>query len=49
MKSWCIERSSNEQLLGVTVESKFIFEKHLNELCRKGNQNLHALRNILAL
>ena len=38
-----MEGSSSEKFLGVTVDSNFTFEKHINELCKKGNQKLHAL------
>ena len=42
-KNSSVERSSSEKFLGVTVDSNFTFEKHLNKLCKKGNQKLHAL------
>ena len=38
-----IEGSCSEKFLGVTVDSNFTFEKHINELCKKGNQKLHTL------
>ena len=38
-----MEGSSSETFLGVTVDSNFTFEKHINELCKKSNQKLHAL------
>ena len=43
IKKFSIEGSSSEKFLGVTVDSNFTFEKHINELCKKGNQKLHAL------
>ena len=43
IKKFSIEGSSSEKFLGVTVGSNFTFEKHINELCKKGNQKLHAL------
>ena len=43
LKNFSIEGSSSEKFLGVTVDSNFTFEKHINELCKKGNQTLHAL------
>ena len=43
IKNFSIEGSSSEKFLGVTVDSNFTFEKHINELCKKGNQKLHAL------
>ena len=42
IKNSPIEGSSSEEFLGVTVDSNFTFEKHINELCKKGNQKLHA-------
>ena len=43
IKSSSIEGSSSEKFLAVTVDGNFTFEKHINELCKKGNQKLHAL------
>ena len=43
IKNFSIEGSSSKKCLGVTVDSNFTFEKHINELCKKGNQKLHAL------
>ena len=43
IKKFSIEGSSSEKFLGVTVDSNFTFEEHINELCKKGNQKLHAL------
>ena len=43
IKSTVIEGSSSEKFLGITINSKFTFEKHINELCKKGNLKLHAL------
>ena len=43
IKTFSIEGSSSEKFLGVTVDSNFTFEKHINELCKKDNQKLHAL------
>ena len=42
IKDSSIERSSSEKFLGVTVDSNFTFAKHINELCKKGNQKLHS-------
>ena len=38
-----MEGSSSEKFLGITIDSNFTFEKHINELCEKGNLKLHAL------
>ena len=43
IKNFSIEGSSSEKFIGVTVDSNFTFDKHINELCKKGNQKLHAL------
>ena len=43
IKNFSIEGSTSEKFLGVTVDSNFTFEKHINELCNKVNQKLHAL------
>ena len=43
IKSSVIEGSSSEKFLGITIDSNFTFEKHLNELCKKGSLKLHAL------
>ena len=43
IKSSVIEGSSSEKFVGITIESNFTFEKHVNELCKKGNLKLHAL------
>ena len=47
IKNSSIEGSSSEKFLGVTVDSTVTFEKHINELCKKGNQKLHALLDVL--
>ena len=43
IKNVSIGGSFSEKFLGVTVDSNFTFEKYINELCKKGNQKLHAL------
>ena len=43
IKSSVIEGSSSEKFLGITVDSNFTFEKHMNESCKKGNLKLNAL------
>ena len=43
IKSSVIEGSSSGKFLGITIDSNFTFEKHINELCKKGNLKLHAL------
>ena len=43
IKSSVIEGSSSEKFVGITIDSNFTFEKHINELCKKGNLKLHVL------
>ena len=43
IKSSVIAGSSSEKFLGISNDSNFTFEKHINELCKKGNLKLHAL------
>ena len=43
IKSSVIEDSSSEKFLGITIDSNFTFEKHINEPCKKGNLKLRAL------
>ena len=35
--------SNSEELLGAAIYSEVIFTKHIENLCRKTNQKLHAL------
>ena len=35
-----------QKLLGVTIDSNFTFEEHINNLCRKSSQKIHALPRI---
>ena len=41
-----IKSSNSEKLLGITIDSDFTFEEHINTLCRKASQKLHALSRI---
>ena len=41
-----IKSSNSEKLLGITIDSDFTFEEHINTLCRKASQKLHALPRI---
>ena len=38
-----IKSSSSGKLLGITIDSDFTFEEHINTLCRKTSQKMHAL------
>ena len=41
-----IKSSNSEKLLGITIDSAFTFKEHINTLCRKASQKLHALSRI---
>ena len=41
-----IESEDSVKLLGVTIDSKLRFKKHVTDLIKKGNQKLHALARI---
>ena len=41
-----IDESDYEKLLGVTFDKKLSFRKHVEELCKKANQKLHALARL---
>ena len=41
-----IVTTNSVELLGVTIDNKLNFTDHVSELCKKGNQKLHALVRI---
>ena len=41
-----IASSNSEELLGVVIDSEVNFVKHIENLCRKTNQKLHALARV---
>ena len=41
-----IEESRKVVLLGITVDNLFIFNEHIDNICRTANYKLHALRRI---
>ena len=41
-----IKSSNSQKLLGVKIDSNFTFEEHINNLCQKSSQKLHALTRI---
>ena len=43
IKGSIIESSNCEKLLGIYIGSTFSFEYHINRICRKASQKLHAL------
>ena len=46
IKGSIIESSNCEKLLGINIDSNFSFEYHINRICRKASQKLHALSRI---
>ena len=41
-----IKSSNSEKLLGITIDSDFTFEEHINTLCRKASQKLYVFSRI---
>ena len=41
-----IKRNNSQKRLGVTIDSNFIFEEHINSLRQKSSQKLHTLSKI---
>ena len=41
-----IEENDEEKLLGITLDKKLSFKKHVQTLCKKASQKLHALARI---
>ena len=44
--SLTIKESDKVELLGITIDKAFNFEKHIENLCRSAQYKLHALRRI---
>ena len=42
----CVKESRKENFLGITFDKSLSFKKHINTLCRKASQKLHALAHI---
>ena len=43
VSGYLIKESDEEKLLGVTIVKKLNFKSHVNSLCKKASQKLHAL------
>ena len=41
-----IEESNYEKFLGITFDKKSNFKKHIQDLCRKENQKIHAIAHL---
>ena len=41
-----IEESNSVELLGIKIDTNLNFNEHVTDLCKKGNQKLHALARI---
>ena len=46
INSTCVESSDDATLLGVMIDKNLIFKKHIDNLVRKAQYKLHALRGI---
>ena len=46
LANYKIASSNSEELLGVVIDSEVIFAKHIENICRKTNQKLHALARV---
>ena len=44
-----IKESTEEKLLGVTLDKQFSFKTHVQSLCKKASQKLHAISRISCL
>ena len=42
-----IEENDDEKLLGITIDKKLTFKKHVQAICKKASQKFHALTCIL--
>ena len=43
---FCIKNSDSETLLGITIDNKLSFDKHITKICSKASQKLHALARV---
>ena len=42
----CLENSKEEEILGITIDSKLTFDSHIKSICQKTGQKLSALSRI---
>ena len=42
-----IESEDEQVLLGITIDSNLTFENHINSICKKANQKLMPLQQLL--
>ena len=47
LKGQVIARTSNQMFLGVLIDKKLKFDKHINKLCYKVPQSIRIMRRIL--
>ena len=40
------KNSNEEEILGVTIDRKFIFHQHIKKMCHKAGQKLSALMRL---
>ena len=41
-----IDNQNEVELLGITIDNKLTFNKHMSKLCRKASKKLHALTRV---
>ena len=42
----CIEQSDKEKLLGITLDKNLDLKGHVENICKKADQKLHALARV---
>ena len=42
-----IDNSTNESLLGVNIDSKFLFNAYIDDICKKADLKLNAFSRVL--
>ena len=46
INSIIVKESNEVKLLGITIDNKLFFKKHIENLCRTAQYNVHALTRI---
>ena len=41
-----LKHSSHKKFLGVTIDNKFSFDEHINNICKTANKKLNALNRV---
>ena len=42
-----IKSSTSKKLLGVTIDNKLIFDKHVDNICKKASRKLNTLARVV--